>query len=81
MRPKFIPWGRYSLGGFLLVAALAGGQVQAQERYRVYFGTYTGKGSKGIYQCEIEGGPTHQIYVNPIHTPQPEWQEYQAVFT
>jgi len=35
----------------------------------------------GIYQCEIEGGPTHQIYVNPIHTPAPEWQEYQAVFT
>jgi hypothetical protein len=35
----------------------------------------------GIYECEIEGGPTHQMYVNPIQTPAPEWQEYQAVFT
>jgi hypothetical protein len=35
----------------------------------------------GIYDCEIEGGPTHRMYVNPIQTPAPEWQEYQAVFT
>jgi hypothetical protein len=35
----------------------------------------------GIYECEIEDGPTHQMYVNPIQTPAPEWQEYQAVFT
>ena len=35
----------------------------------------------GIYECEIESGPTHQMYVNPIQTPAPEWQEYQAVFT
>jgi hypothetical protein len=34
----------------------------------------------GIYECEIEGGPTHAMYVNPIQTPAPEWQEYQAVF-
>ena len=34
----------------------------------------------GIYECEIEGGPTHSMYVNPIQTPAPEWQEYQAVF-
>ena len=34
----------------------------------------------GIYECEIEGGPTHRMYVNPIQTPAPEWQEYQAVF-
>src|SRR3954470_10648367 len=25
----------------------------AQETYRIYFGTYTGKVSKGIYQCEL----------------------------
>ncbi len=35
----------------------------------------------GIYECEIEGGLAHQMYVNPIQTPAPEWQEYQAVFT
>jgi hypothetical protein len=35
----------------------------------------------GIYECEIEGGPTHVMYVNPIQTPAPEWQEYQAVFS
>ena len=27
--------------------------VQAQEKYRVYLGTYTGNESKGIYQCEL----------------------------
>ncbi len=27
--------------------------AQAQEKYRVYFGTYTGKDSKGIYQSEL----------------------------
>lgn len=28
-------------------------RAQAQEKYRVYFGTYTGPMSKGIYQCEL----------------------------
>src|SRR5437868_3053414 len=41
------------LVGFLLMAALACGPVQAQEKYRVYLGTYTGKVSKGIYLCEL----------------------------
>jgi hypothetical protein len=35
----------------------------------------------GMYECEIAGGPTHLMYVNPIQTPAPEWQEYQAVFS
>jgi hypothetical protein len=51
--PEEHQMGRHSLVGFLLVAALASGQVQAQEKHRVYFGTYTGKVSKGIYQCEM----------------------------
>ena len=34
----------------------------------------------GIYECEIDGGPTHLMYVNPIQTPAPDRQEYQAVF-
>ena len=51
--PKIIQWRRHSLVGFLVVAALASGQVQAREKYRVYFGTYSGKDSKGIYQCEM----------------------------
>jgi len=42
---------RLLLAVFLLVAAFA--CVQAQEKYRVYFGTYTDNGSKGIYQCEL----------------------------
>src|SRR5262249_32560721 len=50
---KFVRWGLYSLGGCLLAAALAFGQAPAQQKYRVYFGTYTGKASKGIYQCEM----------------------------
>ncbi|MEI8383413.1 MAG: lactonase family protein [Planctomycetota bacterium] len=35
---------------FLAATALS---AQAQEKYRVYFGTYTGKESKGIYQSEL----------------------------
>lgn len=42
-----------SLVALLLGAACAAGQAHAQEKYRVYFGTYTGKVSKGIYQCEF----------------------------
>lgn len=34
----------------------------------------------GIYECEIEGGPTYSIHVAPIHTPRPDRQDSQAVF-
>lgn len=35
---------------------------------------------EGFYQCEFEGGPTYDIHVAPMHTPEPEWQDYQANF-
>jgi hypothetical protein len=35
---------------------------------------------EGLYECEVEGGPTYHLYVNPIHTPQSNRQEYQAAF-
>lgn len=35
---------------------------------------------EGNYDCEFEDGPTYKIYVLPTHTPEPEWQDYQAVF-
>lgn len=35
---------------------------------------------EGFYVCEIEGGPTYDMYVAPIHTPAPGSQEYQAAF-
>lgn len=35
-----------------LLAALST-SAEAQERFRVYLGTYSGKSSKGIYQCEL----------------------------
>lgn len=35
-----------------IVASLASSAL-AQEKYRVYLGTYSGKESKGIYQCEL----------------------------
>lgn len=35
----------------------------------------------GIYDCEVEDGPTYRMYVNPINTPAPELQEYQAAFS
>jgi len=39
----------HSVAAVVLLAACA----SAQEKYRVYFGTYTGKTSKGIYQSEL----------------------------
>src|SRR5262249_10307552 len=42
---------RIVLAAFLLGATFA--SAQAQEKYRVYLGTYTGKESRGIYQCEL----------------------------
>lgn len=46
---------RLVLALFLLAAVAASWQslARAQEKYRVYLGTYTGKESKGIYQCEL----------------------------
>jgi hypothetical protein len=35
---------------------------------------------EGFYECEFEEGPTYNIYVAPCHTPEPEWQDYQAIF-
>ena len=35
---------------------------------------------EGLYDCEIDDGPSFSLYVAPIHTVAPERQEYQAVF-
>ena len=35
---------------------------------------------EGFHQCEIDGGPVYGIYVVPISSPQPDSQDYQAVF-
>lgn len=40
------------LFAILLIASAAA--AQEPEKYRVYLGTYTGKQSKGIYQCELD---------------------------
>ena len=42
---------RFILAAGMLAAVSA--SASAQETYRVYFGTYSGKESKGIYQCEL----------------------------
>jgi hypothetical protein len=34
----------------------------------------------GSYDCEIEDGPTYNLFVNPIHTPERSKQEYQSAF-
>jgi hypothetical protein len=34
----------------------------------------------GMYECDIEGGPTYGLYVMPVHTPQADCQEYQSAF-
>lgn len=43
---------RQLFAALLVVAACA--TAAAQDRYRVYFGTYTGKDSRGIYQCQLD---------------------------
>jgi hypothetical protein len=35
---------------------------------------------EGYYPCEFVDGPTYMIYVTPVFTPEPEFQDYQAVF-
>jgi len=35
---------------------------------------------EGMYDCAFDDGPTYSLYISPIHTPEPEWQDYQAVF-
>ena len=35
---------------------------------------------ENTYECEFEDGPTYTLHVAPCHTPEPEWQDYQAIF-
>jgi hypothetical protein len=35
---------------------------------------------EGMYKLEVEGGPTFDLYVMPIHTPDRGRQDYQASF-
>jgi hypothetical protein len=35
---------------------------------------------EGLYDCQIEGGASFQLYVTPIYTPDRAWQDYQAAF-
>lgn len=44
-------FNRMFIAAFVVLTACS--FVRAQEKYRVYLGTYTGKESKGIYQCEL----------------------------
>lgn len=34
----------------------------------------------GIYACEIEGGPTYELHLSPIHTDGNDRQDYQSAF-
>ncbi len=35
---------------------------------------------EGLYLCEIEDAARFELYIVPIHTPEPDYQDYQAVF-
>lgn len=35
---------------------------------------------EGLYALEVEGGPTFDLYVIPVHTPVRDRQNYQAAF-
>jgi hypothetical protein len=36
--------------------------------------------AEGIYTLEVDGGPSFELYVMPIHTPTRDRQDYQAAF-
>ena len=36
---------------------------------------------EGVYDCAFDDGPTYSFYVSPVHTPDQEWQDYQAIFS
>jgi hypothetical protein len=36
--------------------------------------------NEGMRDCMFEDGPSYGLYVTPIFTPEPEWQDYQAAF-
>jgi hypothetical protein len=35
---------------------------------------------EGMYTFDVDGGPSFELYVMPIHTPAPNRQNYQAAF-
>lgn len=35
---------------------------------------------EGMYTLEVEGGPSFELYVIPVHTPARDRQDYQAAF-
>jgi hypothetical protein len=35
---------------------------------------------EGMYTLDVEGGPSFELYVMPIHTPAADRQNYQAAF-
>ena len=36
--------------------------------------------AEGMYTLEVEGGPSFELYVMPIHTPDRTRQDYQSAF-
>jgi hypothetical protein len=36
--------------------------------------------AEGFHKLEVEGGPSFEFYMMPIHTPDPSRQDYQAAF-
>ncbi len=58
--PTTFPWEypsmrlRHVLVCFLVFCGLPFRSADCQDKLRVYLGTYTGKESKGIYQCELD---------------------------
>lgn len=61
---------RFSLAVLIVVGMFT--SLQAQDRYRVYLGTYTGKVSKGIYQCELnlrDGSLSAATLAGETHSP------------
>jgi hypothetical protein len=36
--------------------------------------------AEGLYTLEVDGGPSFELYVMPIHTPERDRQDYQSLF-
>jgi hypothetical protein len=59
----------------------AGWEVAARPPFNLIFRGPPGDVlAEGLHTLEVEGGPSFQLYVMPIHTPDRTRQDYQSVF-
>ena len=62
------------------VSEAAAGIVTRQPFTLIFNGPPGNVLSEGMYTFDVDGGPSFELYVMPIHTPARDQQHYQAAF-